>query len=469
MKIMKYLLVGVLAMASFAPVAAQDIKADVAAITKVINDAKGDPVALKEPVKTFLKSYKKNPVALAALGRAYLDVRDVDNAKLYADMAMARNKKCVDAYLLMGDIEAVKDDGGAAASWYQQATFIDPNEPMGYIKYARVYRKISPAESAAMLENLRKVRPDYPVDAVAAHFFFQAQQYDQAIAHFGKANIGSLNEDQLKEFSLAGYYGGDYDKALEIAKYGLGQYPRSAVLNRMAFYNSLVKQNYPDALLYSDRLMNQSDSAVISARDYMNLGHTQQALKSYDAAIAAFQKSNELRENNDLLKSIAMCYSAKGDHANAVSKYEEYMTKVTNPKNEDYSSLADIYQAIADDENTSKEARVSALKKADAQYAKLCEKNPNAKFYVYKRATINQDMDSEENPGLAKPYFDKLIEMVNSSDTKGQNDITYLKRSYRYLTVYYYHKKDLATAKDYARKLQELDPENDVAKQILAL
>ena len=78
-------------------------------------------------------------------------------------------------------------------------------------------------------------------------------------------------------------------------------------------------------------------------------------------------------------------------------------------------------------------------------------------------------MDSEENPGLAKPYFDKLIEMVNSSDTKGQNDITYLKRSYRYLTVYYYHKKDLATAKDYARKLQELDPENDVAKQILAL
>ena len=104
---MKYLLVGVLAMASFAPVAAQDIKADVAAITKVINDAKGDPVALKEPVKTFLKSYKKNPVALAALGRAYLDVRDVDNAKLYADMAMARNKKCVDAYLLMGDIEAV--------------------------------------------------------------------------------------------------------------------------------------------------------------------------------------------------------------------------------------------------------------------------------------------------------------------------------------------------------------------------
>lgn len=469
MKTIKYLLVGALAMASFAPVAAQDVKADVAAITKVINDAKGDPVALKEPVKAFMKEYKKNAVALAGLGRAYLDVRNVEEATKYANEAMKRNKKCVDAYLLLGDIEAVKDDGGAAASWYQQATFIDPNEPMGYIKYARVYRKISPAESAAMLENLRKVRPDYPVDAVAAHFFFQAQQYDQAINHFGKADINSLNEEQLKEYSLAGYYGGNYDKALDVAEYGLKKYPRSAVLNRMAFYNSLVKQDYDDALEYSDKLMNHSDSAVISARDYMNLGYTQQALKLYDDAIVNFQKSNELRENNDLLKAVAQCYSAKGDHANAVSKYEEYMTKETDLKNDDYSSLADIYQAIADDENTSKEARVSALKKADAQYAKLCEKNPNAKFYVYKRATINQEMDSEENPGLAKPYFDKLIEMVNNTETKGQNDMTYLKRSYRYLVVYHYSKKDLSAAKEYAKKLQELDPDNDVAKQILAM
>ena len=201
MKAIKYLFLGALMLGFSASAAAQDLQADVAAITKVINDSTGAAAVVKEPVKQFLKTYKKDAVALAGLGRAFLDVRDTAQAKVYADMAMQRGKnKCVEAYLLQGDIEAVKDDGGAAAVWYQQATHIAPKEPMGYIKYARVYRKISPTESAAMLEKLRVERPDYPVDAVAAHFFYQAENYDQAVEYFAKANRGSLNEDNLKEY-----------------------------------------------------------------------------------------------------------------------------------------------------------------------------------------------------------------------------------------------------------------------------
>ncbi len=469
MKAIKYLFLGALMLGFSASAVAQDRKADIAAITKVINDAKGAAAVVKEPVKQFLKAYKKDAVALAGLGRAFLDVRDTAQAKVYADMACQRGKmKCVEAYLLQGDIEAVKDDGGAAAVWYQQATQIDPQEPMGYIKYARVYRKISPTESAEMLERLRAARPDYPVDAVAAHFFYQAENYDQAVEYFAKANRGSLNEDQLKEYSLAAYYTGQHDKSLEVAKYGLDKFPRSAVLNRMAFYNSLVAEDYDGAVAYADKLMNQSDSAEVSPRDYLNLGYSHLGGKSYDAAIEAFQQSLQMRENAEVFKALAQAYSGKGSHLQAVEHYNRYLSTLSSPKAEDYTGLADIYQSIAADENTGEAETKEALRKADEAYAKVCEMNPTAKFYVYKRAQINAQLDPENKEGLAKPYYERLITMVQDG-TQGENDTVYLKRAYRYMAIYYYTKEDIASAKSWAQKLIEIEPDNDVAKQILAM
>ena len=53
--------------------------------------------------------------------------------------------------------------------------------------------------------------------------------------------------------------------------------------------------------------------------------------------------------------------------------------------------------------------------------------------------------------------------------TQGENDTVYLKRAYRYMAIYYYTKEDIASAKSWAQKLIEIEPDNDVAKQILAM
>jgi hypothetical protein len=37
------------------------------------------------------------------------------------------------------------------------------------------------------------------------------------------------------------------------------------------------------------------------------------------------------------------------------------------------------------------------------------------------------------------------------------------------MAIYYYTKQDLSNAKSWAQKLIELEPDNDVAKQILAM
>ena len=98
-----------------------------------------------------------------------MEVKDTANAAKYANLALARDKKYAKAYILLGDIAVVQDDGGKAAEWYQQAKYFDPKDPEGYFKYANILRGRSPEEAVANLNDLRQQRPDIAVDALAAH------------------------------------------------------------------------------------------------------------------------------------------------------------------------------------------------------------------------------------------------------------------------------------------------------------
>ena len=156
MKARKYLIAGALVLGLSAPVMAQDY---VSAIETVSNALKADPTGLgsaKNAVKDYMKMFKKNPEAMVALGNAYLSNKQFAKAVECADLALKKNKNYGDAYILKGDVESLKDDGGQAAGWYQQAMSLDPTNPHGYMRYANVYRKRSPQESERALAELRK-------------------------------------------------------------------------------------------------------------------------------------------------------------------------------------------------------------------------------------------------------------------------------------------------------------------------
>ena len=126
MKTVKYLLLGALVVGISAPLMAQDNKSTIDAISKVII---ANPAAAKDQVKEVFKKNKKNAEVLAGIGRAYFEAKDTANAKQYANLAIKANKNYGQGYILLGDIEVLKDDGGAAAAWYQQAIYFDPKNP----------------------------------------------------------------------------------------------------------------------------------------------------------------------------------------------------------------------------------------------------------------------------------------------------------------------------------------------------
>ena len=133
MKTVKYFLVGALMTVISAPVMAQsdDI---VSQATEIIKSKSEDA---DKQVKNLVKPFKKDAKTLAAVGRAYLGAKNFEQADIYADLAIKAAKNVAAGYVLKGDICVLKDDGGAASGWFEQAIYFDPKDPEGYRRYAR--------------------------------------------------------------------------------------------------------------------------------------------------------------------------------------------------------------------------------------------------------------------------------------------------------------------------------------------
>ena len=79
-------------------------------------------------------------------------------------------------------------------------------------------------------------------------------------------------------------------------------------------------------------------------------------------------------------------------------------------------------------------------------------------------------MDPESKQELAKPHYERLVELLGSKAERDNTDKVRLVEAYRYLISYYLiTKNDTNTAKQFAQKLKEIDPENETAKQVLDL
>ena len=471
MKTIKCLLIGVLATAMSTPSMAQDNKTTIDAISKVI---KANPEAAKDQVKDVYKKNKKNAEVLVGIGRAYFEAKDTANAKTYANYAIKANKNYGAGYILLGDIEVVKDDGGAAAGWYQQAIYFDPKNPDGYFKYANIYRGRSPEEAVSKLNELRAQRPDIAVDALAARILYSSNRLEQSLDYYDKVTDKSKLEDlDITNYATEAWMLQKREKSLEMARYGLTRNARKAAWNRLVFYNLTDMGQTEEALKYADALFNASDSAKISGFDYTYYGTALKNAKQYDKAIEMLKKAlAENKDNADLLnsnkKSLSDAYLAMEDFDNATLYYEEYLKNVQKTTASDMAGLATIYTNMA--AKLTGDQKKEALKKADAVYAQLGEKFPeNIDFANFMRARVNSNLDPETKEGLAKPFYEAIVNSLADKSDRDRADNARLSEAYRYLGYYYLLKDDKATADGYWNKVLEIDPNNTTAKQALGI
>ncbi len=474
MKTAKYIIIGAMMTVISVPTMAQDATSAIEQATKIIKSGAEDK---DKQVTAVFKTVKKDAKAIAGIGRAYLDAKEYDNADKYADLAIKANKNCAAGYVLKGDICVMKDDGGAASSWFENATTLDPQDPEGYRRYAQINAKADPDGSIAKLEQLRSIDPSYPVDLVAAEIQSKAGRADAAIEYYSKVDLDKMEDYQLADYASTLFLKQKYDESLKVSSFGNNKFPRYGSLNRLSLLNNVNLEKYEEAIKFGDRLFNSSDDVKYTALDYINYGTALQKLKKNDEAIKAFEKvvntrTFDMEQRISVFKNLSDVYKSMGDYPKALEYYEKYVkgnqTKMTaNIKN----GLAQLYRTMAIDENSTPEQKQEAVAKADKVFSEIAEEFPAFKQAVTaQRAKLAFILDPEDKAGAAKPHYDQLIEIINGLESKDASDVAQLKQALSYNIVYFVKvNEDIAKAKEYAAKLLEIDPENAMAKQVSEL
>lgn len=468
MKTGKILLIGAMLMGLGMPALAQDNKAQ---IDEAVNIIKSKPADLADQMKPIYKKNKKNAEVLCGIGRAFYGVKDTANAKIYANHALKAKNDYAPAFVLLGDLAARANDGGGAASNYEQAIYADPKEPTAYYKYASVYRKVSPEGAVAKLEELRAQRPDIAVDALKGRIYYSSNEFEKAISCFEKADINAMEENDITSYAMSLWFSQKYQKSLDVVKAGLQKNPRDAAYNRLAFFNCTDLKDYDNAMLYADALFNKSDSAKFSYFDYTYYGNALSGAKKHAEAIDMYKKALEQNfedktKRAGVIKQLAEGYKQNDDYENAIKTYQEFLAAVEKPSANDIVGLAALYTQYAS--TLEGEARKENFKKAEGVYNDLKAKYADAEEYaIYKIAQVNSYMDPETTEGLAKPYYEQLASKIEPRADKDASDLKRLVECYRYLGYFHLLKNDIEASTSYWSKILEIEPDNAQAKQAL--
>ena len=472
MNTMKYFMMGALLFGCSLGTMAQDgTPADVEAARTLV---KNKPADYDKQMKNFIKANKKNADNLVAIGRACLEEGDIEQAKQFAEQALAAKKnQFAPAYILQGDIESKLENGGEAANKYQFAIDVDPKNAEAYRKFAIVYSKIDPETSNEKLEQLRQERPDIAVDAFKGRMNYNVQRYGSAIEAYSKVPFEQLDRIDMINYARALQLAQKFDESQRVVVAGLAKEPLNGTLNRFALMNCNDLKNYAEAVKFAEVLFTKvdKDSVKLKDIDYQNYGKAlhgngqfEEAIVKFNEALAQPAEDNSLHA--DLYKSISDSYKSLKDFPKAIDSYRQFLEHKTDADATDWAGLGTLQNSLA--RGLEGEEKIAALTEADKTFATLIEKFADAEEYgLFQRGRMNDQIDADLSKGLAKPHFERLAELINTHENLDESDKNRLFAAYSYLMRFYVKNKDSKTAYEYAKKLLELQPDDAEIQKVV--
>lgn len=445
---------------------------------------KTDTKAGENLLSDVAKKEKKNVQVLVAIAQAYYDNNLADKGAKIIEDAKKADKKSPDIYLLEGDLVS-KKDVGAAAGFYAQAYTFDPNCAVAYIKTAKVYETVNPTLAVEMLQKAVEINPNYTLAyKLLGSIYSKNGQYPQAIDAYKKYFAqGAYDVEDLTRYAAALYFTKDYDQAKKLINEGISKAPNDFVLNRLLMYSDLQSEDYTNGLIQGDKFFalpkGEKDEYIVL--DYMNYGELLSKNNQLDKALVQYAEAVKLDPSKSgVYKDIAVACAEGGQFADAANYYLQYIEK-SDPEviqatdyfnmGKNYYSAGGQVQKDTEDPESAAKAKNYFSKASDA-FATVAERVPESTLGYLWRARANASLDPETTEGLAKPYYEELINVI---DKKGDgSSVNELVEAYRYMGYYYYllfTKSNSGTDKDqvksYCEKILVLDPENTVATQLL--
>ena len=388
--------------------------------------------------------------------------KNTEKAKSFLDKVVLIDPKNKEALLLYGDIYTELNNGSLAADYYNRALDLDKSSARAIVSKGRLYKRSTNYEGAAReFENAISIEPSYA----------------PAYRELGETYIKLGKLGPAKE---------QYKKYLELSKNNCGARIRYATF-------LFISKNYMEALSELNQVQQRCDTNNLTmlrllsycyyetkdtAKGLNTINHLFRLLttekrtgkdleyygkflivtnrdSSVQNGIEQLQKSFALDPSRtDLLTEMAMAWSKLKQYPNAIQLLNQKIIIGREVKVIDYYTLARSYYFNRQ------------FAEADSAAKKVNELSPVYASGWVLRAQANAHIDSTSEAGLAKPFYEKYIEIAINDSTNPSKYQNGLIEAYGYLAYYYILKKDNVNGLFYLKKKLNLPLESDDKKNV---
>lgn len=428
-----------------------------------------NPVAAADFFKDAIKKSKKDASAVVSIARFYFDQtpKNLAEARRYTDLAITIDGKNAQAYYLDGLIDLAESKPSDAAKNFDRVIYFDPSILEAYVYASQIMATTrNMTQAVDYLNKAIAVNPKYwQAYKSLGELYYDNHQYKEAITNFDiyHKNVSPADKD-VTHYAYSLFFDKQYGPAREMIGQLIQQNPNDYVLLRLIGYISFEEKDLVNGKAVMDKFFSLAPADKILTDDYAYYGkmlsasgNDSLAIENYKIALSKdttqFQLYEEMAKASLKLKKMedALLFSTK------------FIKKKPNVSVADYFNLGKTYYIAGDNIDV----KVDSLKKmnyyvmADSTFAKVEEFAPNSYLGPFWRARAISKLDSESTLGLAKPYYEKALEIIVKDPVKYKKDLSEI---YAYLGFYFFVKEDYPTSVEYWKKVLEVDPANAVAQ-----
>lgn len=277
---------------------------------------------MRAKAKSFLAPYKKvskipNPqeyaYTLAKLAESYIVFEHVDTTLAMPDIREALNidQKNGEIYIIAGDLYLLVNNGSLAIRNYNKAQEIDVNSPKANMKIGSIYFKGKNLQAAIpYYEQAIALDKNYaPAYRELGQLYYMAARLKESKENFETyLRLTNQNISAKIRYVNALFYSKNYAEVIKNVEDIFAVDKSRTYLNRIAGYSSYEMANYPQALIYMDRLFANLPADRILKKDYTSYARI--LLKKNSTYPKIFVELD--KANNELAKQKEKTESLKG-------------------------------------------------------------------------------------------------------------------------------------------------------------
>lgn len=398
-------------------------------------------------------------IVLIRLADAYVQVGSKDSALVFGLFNRAENldNKNAELYLFRGDYWFYAfNDGSKAVEDYRRSQDLSPQSTRARVRLGQLYTGIKSYQDASgYYQDALSIDPSFaPAYLEMGFLYAKSNQQEESKKYFKKyLELTKNNIAAKRRYANMLIQTEDYKGAIEqINQIQVLDSVSFNDLNRALAYSYFEDKQYVKAKYYITKFFTNAPAEKITSKDYLYFGRT--LIKNNMDSLGIIKLTQAFKldtTNTELLGEIGSAYYKTKKFESAAQTYQKKINLVGGSTN-DYYKMGRAYF----------DAKI--WPECDSALAKVNRMSPDFEPAYLFRARVYSNLDPDTKGGLAKPFYEKVMEKANADPAKYSKDLVEV---YNYLGYYYLINKQYCDSLLYWDKITVLDPANDNANSAI--